>query len=97
MYGDSKKMFVFCFCTINTANRKRAKFFFFRPHGDLEKNVLHKNSQKKTRTAKKRRATKMLRDKDRVLSCAHQASRRLLRKTAILTQMLRPRNSATVN
>ena len=47
------------------------------------------------RTAKKRRATKMLRDKDRVLSCAHQASRRLLRKTAILTQMLRPRNSAT--
>ena len=37
----------------------------------------------------------MLRAKKRVLRCAQPASRRLLRKTAILTQMLRPRNSAS--
>ena len=39
----------------------------------------------------------MLRAQNRVLRCAQPASRRLLRKTAILTQMLRPRNSATAN
>ena len=40
---------------------------------------------------------KLLRAQNRVLRCAQPASRRLLSKTAILTQMLRPRNSATAN
>ena len=39
----------------------------------------------------------MLRATNRVLRCAQPTSRRLLRKTAILTQMLRPRNSATAD
>ena len=39
----------------------------------------------------------MLRAQNRALRCAQPASRRLLRKTAILTQKLRQRNSATAN
>ena len=40
---------------------------------------------------------KMFRHKNRVLRWAHPASRRLLRKTAVLTQTLRPRSSATAS
>ena len=39
----------------------------------------------------------MLRAQNRVLRCAQPTSRRLMHKTAILTQMLRPRNSAMAN
>ena len=39
----------------------------------------------------------MLRAQNHVLRCAQPALRWLLRKTAILTQMLRPRDSATAN
>ena len=42
-------------------------------------------------------AAKVLLVKYRVLRCAQLASRRLLRKTVILTQMLRQRNSATAS
>ena len=44
-----------------------------------------------------RQRRKMLRAQNRVLRCGQPASRRLLRKTAILTQMLHQRNSATAN
>ena len=39
----------------------------------------------------------MLRAQNRVLHCTQPASRRLLRKTAVLTHMLGQRNSATAN
>ena len=45
----------------------------------------------------KSHAAKMLRAQNRVMRRAQSASRRLLRRTVMLTQLLRPRNSATAN
>ena len=55
------------------------------------------NDEKKVRNKLFRLRRKMLRAQNRVLRCAQPASRQLLRKTAILTQMLRQRDSTTAN
>ena len=56
-----------------------------------------KYGEQKGRNKKDRLRQKMFRAQNRELRCAQPASRRLLRKTAMLTQMLRQRSSATAN
>ena len=81
--------FVFIFAYVRRFRKKGLYFFFLFS--------FFTSGTKKARNVCFRLRRKMLRAKNRVLRCAHPASRRLLRKTAILTQMQRPRNSATAN
>ena len=80
---------VFCYISCSDPPNSRlfthSSFSFFRLQ-------LNKGRNKKIRLRRK-----MLRAQNRVLFCAHPASRRLLGKVAILTQMLRQRNSSIAN
>ena len=67
---------------------------------ELEKegpNFFFAYGKKKARNKISRLRRIFLRAQNCVLRCAQPASQRLLRKTAILTQTLRPRTSATAN
>ena len=96
-----------------TANRKIGLKFFIRlrriakkvlksvfpPTANYEKNALFFSRLRRLKRPqqKKRLWRKRLRAQNRMLRCAQPASRRLLRKTAILTQMLRQYNSVAAN
>ena len=77
-----------------TANCKKGALVVFSPTANSEKDAppLFFRPQHFFRLRRK-----MLRTQKRVLRCAQPASRRLLRKTDVLTQRLLQRNSATAN